>query len=115
MFAWLINQIKAAHPDHVEALRSARAPAKRNLAILKGALNCGMENRLMVRSSGCKTVAPSSDVGTRREISGNSHVHFSNEQRTVLFSKTLAGITGAATRAVANGDTAGRNRSLRCG
>lgn len=86
VFAWLTNQIKAVQADDVDALRSARASANRNLATLKAALNRAMKDRLVVGDSGWKTVAPFSDVGTRRGIGGNSHAYLSDEQRTALFS-----------------------------
>ena len=86
VFAWLSSQVKAADPEDVDAVRSARASANRNLATLKAALNRAMKDRLVVGDSGWKTVAPFDDAGTRRGIGGNSHAYLSDEQRIALFS-----------------------------
>ena len=87
VFAWLTNQVMVAEPDDLDAVRSARASANRNLATLKAALNRAMKDRLVVSDSGWKTVAPFDDVGARRGVGGDSHAYLSDEQRTALFAQ----------------------------
>lgn len=87
VFAWLIAQVKDADPEDLDAVRSARASANRNLATLKAALNRAMKDRLVVSDSGWKTVVPFENVGTRRGVGGNSHAYLSDEQRATLFAR----------------------------